>query len=214
MNTQLISKNLSLVSALILPVITLFNACTKPELAAPEIAPPTAYQLKGLRYFVDAGDRIDTTTLKLKGASVQNPSSMSSTQQVREDLSELVKTSRFTIDPTTQLPGEIDLSKFEVSVPQQWYSNGSFGQSIDTYSLSAAQQQKPYASNGESTSTINIPPKSRIDISRQIDAYQLTCSFEGLLENTTTGQRYPLKGKWQGLLRYNNLSVTLKQSAL
>lgn len=45
-------------------------------------------------------------------------------------------------------------------------------------------------------------------------AYQLICSFEGILENTATGQRYGLKGKWEGLLQYNSMEVTLKQSAL
>lgn len=214
MNTQLAGKHLFLVPTLILSVVILLSSCSKPEPAEPDTAPPANYQLKDIRYFFDTGDRIDTTTIQLKGSSVQNPSSTSLTQQVKEDLSELIKTSQFTINPTTQFPKEVDLSKFEVHVPQQWYGNDSFSQSIETYSLSFTQQQKPYASTGESTSTITIPPKSRIDISRQIDAYQLTCSFECILENTTTGQRYPLKGKWQGLLQYNNSAVTLKQSAM
>ncbi|MBD2754430.1 hypothetical protein [Spirosoma validum] len=169
-----------------------------------------------MRYYLGVGDRIDTTTQQLKGASVQNPSSASSTQQVTEDLSELIKTSQFTLDPAAQLPIEFDLSKFEVHIPQEQYGNGSnsFVQSIDTYPLSSSQQQKPYVPNRGATSTINIPPKSKIDIIRQIDAYQLSCSFECILENTTSGQRYSLKGKWQGIFQYNNLDVTLKQSAL
>ncbi|MBC8154993.1 MAG: hypothetical protein H7Z72_19020 [Bacteroidetes bacterium] len=216
MKTQLIRKHSLLTSTLILLMATLISSCSKPEPTEPDAILPASYQLKDMRYYLGMGDRIDTTTRQLKGASVQNPSSTSSTQQVTEDLSELIKTSQFTLDPATQLPKGLDLSKFEVRIPQELYSNGdnSLVQSIETYPLTFSQQQKPYAPNRGATSTIIIPPKSRIDIIRQIDAYQLSCSFECILENTTSGQRYPLKGKWQGILQYNNLDVTLKQSAL
>ncbi|CCG98203.1 hypothetical protein FAES_0189 [Fibrella aestuarina BUZ 2] len=199
--------------ALSFVVVSLLGACSKP-VDPVVVAIPAQYALSDVRYFFSAGDRIDTVTLQLKGASVQNPGSTTVTQQVKEDLSELIKTSRFTIASATQLPTDIDLSKFEVRVPQQWYGNSSLVQSIETYSLSPSQQQKPYVPEREAASTITVAPKSRIDISRQIDAYQLTCSFDCLLENKTTGQRYPITGKWQGLLQYNNLSVTLKESAL
>ncbi|WP_461072863.1 hypothetical protein [Spirosoma horti] len=215
MHTQLVRKHSFLASTLLLLVVTLIiSSCSKPEPVELDAVRPANYQLKDIRYFFSTGDRIDTTTWQLKGTSVQNPSSTSSTQHITEDLSELVKTSRFIIDPTIQLPKEIDLSKFEVHVPQQWYGNSSLVLSIDTYPISSIQQQKPYTSNQESKTTIVVPPKSKIDVSRQIDAYQLNCSFECLLENTTTGQRYPLKGKWQGLLQYNNLAITLKQATI
>lgn len=216
MNTQLIRKYPYLTSTVILLLAALINSCTKPEPAEPDTVRPATYQLKDIRYFLAIGDRVDTTTLHLKGVSLQNPSSTSASQPVTEDLSELVKTARFTLDTTTQLPKELDLSQFEIPVPQERYGNGnnSLVQSIDTYPFSSVQQQKPYAPNQGATSTIVIPAQSKIDIIRQINAYQLICSFEGLLENTTTGQRYPLTGKWQGIFQYNNLAVTLKQSAL
>lgn len=214
MSTQPTIKPLFRVSTLILCIATLISSCSRPEPAEPDATLPARYELKDIRYFFSTGDRVDTTTIQLKGTSVQNPGSTSATQQVKEDLSELVKTSLFTIDPTAQLPKEVDLSKFNVSVPQHWYGNGLFDRSIETYPLSFTQQQKPYGFTPESTSTINVPPKSRIDISRQVDAYQLRCSFECILENTATGQRYTLSGKWNGLLQYNNLAVTLKQSAI
>ena len=216
MNTQSIRKHSFLISTLFLLMATLISSCSKPEPAEPDAILPASYQIKDMRYYLGMGDRIDTTTRQLKGASVQNPSSTSSTQQVTEDLSELVKTSQFTLDPATQLPKELELNKFEVHIPQERYSNSNnfLVQSIETYPLSSNQQQKPYAPNRGAISTIIIPPKSKIDIIRQIDAYQLSCSFECVLENTTSGQRYSLKGKWQGVFQYNNLDVTLKQSAL
>ncbi|GAB3982732.1 hypothetical protein GCM10028806_54960 [Spirosoma terrae] len=216
MTTYLTTKHQILSSTLILLLAILINSCSKPQSTEPDAVLPATYQLKNIRYFLYSGDRVDTITVPLKGAILRNPSSTSSTQQVTEDLSELVKTSQFTFDPSSQLPKELDLSKFEVHIPQAPYGHdrNSLVQSSDTYPLSSSQQQKPYTSKTGATSTIIIPPQSKIDIIRQIDAYQLSCTFEGFLENTTTGQRYLLKGKWQGLLQYNNLAVTLKQSAL
>ncbi|GAB4043988.1 hypothetical protein [Spirosoma jeollabukense] len=214
MHNPPVRTSFSRLSTLTLVIVTLLGACSKPEPADPVATAPAKYELKDIRYFLSQNDRVDTTTLQLKGLSVQNTSAVLSTQQVEEGFSELVKRSRFIIDPTMQLPKEVDLSKFEVNVPEHWYGNGLFGRSIDTYSFSAIEQQKPYGFNSNGLLTVKIPPKSKLDISRQITAYQLACSFDATLENTTTGQRYSLRGKWEGLLQYDNPSTTLKQSAL
>lgn len=214
MNNQPVKTDFVRLATLSLFIATLLSACSKPEPADPISAKPAQYELKDIRYFLNQGDRVDTTTLQLKGSSVQNLSLILSTQQVEEGFGELVKTSRFIIDPTSQLPNGVDLSRFDVPVPEHWYGSGLFDRSVETYSLSTIEQQKPYGFDPNRMLTINIPPKSKIDISRQITAYQLTCSFDGIVENTITGQRYPLRGKWKGLLQYDNSSTTLKQSAL
>jgi hypothetical protein len=195
-------------------VVALLSACSKPE-SVDSIAPsPDQYVLKDIRYFVAQGDRVDTTILQLKGSSVQNTGTVLTTRQVEESFGGLVKTSQFTLDPTTQLPQKVDLSQYVVSVPEHWYGNGRFDRSVETYPLSAVEQQKPYGFGQKSTLTVNIPPRSRIDISHQITAYQLICSFEGSLENVTTGQRYRLKGNWTGILQYANPTTVLKEFAL
>lgn len=192
----------------------LLSACSKPEQADPLVPVPAQYELKTMRYYFNQGDGVDTTTLQLKALSVQNPGSVMATQQVEEGFGELVKTSLFTIDPTSQVPKEIDLSTFSVSVPEHWYGNGLFDRSIETYSISPSQQQKPYGFDSKGLLTVKIPPNSRIDISRQVTAYQLACSFEGLVENITTGQQYRFKGKWKGVLQYAHPSTMLKESVL
>jgi hypothetical protein len=214
MNTQRQRALSAHVAWLGLFVVALLSACCKPE-SVDSIAPaPDQYVLKDIRYFVAQGDRVDTTTLQLKGSSVQNTGTVLTTRQVEESFGGLVKTSQFTLDPTTQLPQKVDLSQYVVSVPEHWYGNGRFDRSVETYPLSAVEQQKPYGFSQKSTLTVNIPPRSRIDISHQITAYQLTCSFEGSLENVTTGQRYRLKGNWTGILQYANPTTVLKESAL
>lgn len=125
-----------------------------------------------------------------------------------------MKTSQFSIDPASQLPKELDLSKLKVNVPQQWYGKGLFDSSVETYPLSPVEQQKPYGFDAQRMITVKIPPKSKLTISRQITAYRLSCSFKGILENTTTGQQYGLSARWTGLLKYANPSTTLKQSSL
>lgn len=214
MNKPFGSSSFARWSVFSLVMATLLSACSKPEQADPVVSIPVRYELKAMRYFFNHGDGVDTTTLQLKASSVQNPGTIIATQQVDEGFGELVKTSWFIIDSISQVPKEINLSMFQVSVPDHWYGNGLFDRSIDTYSLSPFQQQKPYGFDSKGLLTIKIPPKSRIDISRQITAYQLACSFEGLIENTATGQQYNLKGKWKGVLQYANPSTTLKESVL
>ena len=214
MDTRTLKGNSFYLSVISLTVATLVSACSKPTPVEPDAAPSARYELKDIRYFFKTGDRVDTTTLQLKGASVQNSSSTLSTQQLEEGFGDLAKTSLFIVDLQTQLPKGVNLEKLEVSVPQRWYGNGLFDRSTETYPLSSVQQQKPYGFDPKAVLTIKVPPASRIDVSRQIDAYQLTCSFDGVLENTTTGQRYDLKGTWKGLLQYNNPKVSLKESAL
>ncbi|MBO0930170.1 hypothetical protein [Fibrella aquatilis] len=181
---------------------------------APEQPMLGQYEIADIRYFLDAGDRIDTVAVQLKGLSLQNPDNILSNQQIEASFDELVKTSAFTVDQANALPQEVTLSQLEVKVPAYGYSNGSFNYTTQLFALSPVQQQKPYEGYKKQRQTIRVPAKSRIDISRQIDAYKLNCSFQAMLLNKTTGQRYPLSGKWTGLLAYNNLSTTLNQSPL
>lgn len=196
-----------IVASLLLLII---SACTESAQPEPEPTRPAQYELTEVRYFLKPGDHIDTVTVPLKGLQVQNASNFLATQQVEVRADDLMKTSQFEVESANLLPADVVLSNLDVQVPEE---------RIDryfekTFTLSAVAQQKPYGSFAQQTLTVNSPAHSTIDISRRIDAYYLTCSFEGLLTNKTTGQRYPLRGKWKGLLRYNNLSTTLTEHAL
>ncbi|MFD1142886.1 hypothetical protein ACFQ4C_17300 [Larkinella insperata] len=194
--------------------VAIFFSCSKPAKVEPEVVvPPAEYELKDVRYFLEAGDRLDTVIVQLKGVSLQNPTPTLTTQPFEGQYDELVKTSRFEVDRST-LPQDVKLDKIEVRVPERWYPDDTYGYFSEPFSLSSGEQQKPYGVYKKEVMDIKIPPKSKIVIDRQIDAHHLNCSFTGIIVNKTTGQRYSLKGKWIGILSYNNLSVSLNQSAL
>lgn len=191
------------------------GACTKPgELTPVQPVAPAQYELTDVRYFLGEGDRIDTVTVTLKGYNVQNTKTTLDSQQVENSFDELVKTSQFAVLRPATLPKEVDLSRVAAKVPEYWNGGDSFFFFKETFPLAPTQQQKPYGGFTSKPMPLQIPPRSTIAIRRQVDAYKLSCSFEAVLENKTSGQRYPLTGKWTGILRYNNVSVTLTQHPL
>jgi len=194
--------------SLLLPFV--LGACKQSAQSDPEPTKPAEYELTEVRYSLGPGDRIDTVSVPVKGLRIQNHSNSVATQQVEIRADDLVKTSQFDLDQTPLLPTDVVLGNLEVRVPEE---------RVDSYfkeafTLSATPQQKPYGSYAQQILTVRNPAHSAIDISCRIDAYQLTCSFVGLLTNKTTGQRYSLSGKWRGLLRYNNLSTTLTEHSI
>lgn len=195
-------------------ILILLSSCTESGQTEPEPTVLAQYEITDVRYSLLPGAHIDTVAVPLKGLSVQNSTNTLATQQIEVGVDDLVKTSQFEIDQTILLPKEVELSNLAVRVPQDWAGNETVSYFMETFPLSATQQQKPYGAYAKQLLTVQIPANSRIDISRQIDAYHLTCAFQGLLKNKTTGQRYPLRGTWNGLLRYNSLSTTTRQFPL
>ncbi|NVO30324.1 hypothetical protein [Hymenobacter lapidiphilus] len=194
----------------------LLSACSKSEEVAPA-SPPATYALTDMRYFMAADDRIDSTTVLLKTISVQNPTDVLLTQQVEVDY-ELKKTSQFTIAQANPLPAQVKLGDFKVGVPTNLVGNTLLISPRYQFLLNATPQSKPYDLGYKQVMTIRVPPRSRIEVTSQVTALQLHCSFRGLV-NEETAQRYPAKqypveGKWQGLLYYHHFSVTFTEHPL
>lgn len=199
-----------------LPTLIVFLflfSCSKPTKVEPEEVTPAQYQLKDIRYFLSSGDRLDTTSVKLDSLEVRNLGSLLSQQKVEERFDQLMKKSLFEFDQNT-VPQGVELEQIDVQVPENWFSNGSYGYFSEKFTLSTGQQQKPYGAYRTKELSVKVPPTSKIVINRAIDAYYLTCSFEATLENQTTGERHALKGKWKGVVRYNNYSIALKEYPL
>lgn len=174
---------------------------------------PVSYELTEVRYFLLGTKSVDTVTLSLPGLHVQNPGATLTTQQVELGVTDLIKTSQFALD-SSLLPADVELSRLTVPVPQEWNGQEPVSYFRASFPLSATPQQQPYGSYAQQLLTVRLPPKSKLDIRRHLTAYYLTCSFQGLLLNKSTGQRYSLRGTWTGLLRYDNLAITTTQLPL
>lgn len=202
---------LVLTSSLLSSILT---ACSTP---AQEPEPVAHYEVTDIRYLMTAQDRIDTASVSLKGVSVPNAGTTMTTQQVELKTDELIKASQFVIDSAVVLPTGVDFSKLAVNVPDgSWHGTSLTHISYfsELFPLSSERQEKPYGAYAKQTFTLSVPPKSRINISRQIDAYRINCTFRATLTNVTTGERHALTGKWIGTLGYNNINATLTESAL
>lgn len=106
------------------------------------------------------------------------------------------------------------MRQFSLPVPDHWEGPSSFANSVASFPLRPTPYQQPYGFAAAHRDTLRIPPTARLVIRRQIEAYHLTCSFQAVVQNTATGQRYPLQGKWHGLLAYGPPAVTLTEYPL
>jgi len=214
MRTSWIKIGLSNALVLSLAVALFSVSCSRPAQVEPQEVTPAQYELKDVHYFLDRGDHVDTVTVKLDSLEVYNRGNSLSVQQVEKRYDQLVKKSLFVIDQSKALPQGVNLEAVDVKVPEIWYADGSYGYFSAEFTLSRTEQQKPYGAYEEGKLEIRVAPKSKLVVSRAIDAYHLVCSFNAVLENSATGQRYPLTGKWKGIVRYNNLSTVLKEYRL
>jgi hypothetical protein len=197
-------------------VSMLFSSCSKSVKVEPQEIPLAEYVIQDVRYFMNTNDKIDTAKVVLKDTTFYNPGNVINVQNFTGDLNKLNKTSRFQITNLDALPKDVKLDDLSVSVPQNWDSGSYFDLFPEKFPLNQQANQKPYNLASRSTEgiTVNVPPRSKIVVNYSIQAYYMTCSFSAVLQNKTTGQRYPLTGSWKGLLRYDNSQTKLTEQPL
>ncbi|MBE9463712.1 hypothetical protein ACFP1I_32350 [Dyadobacter subterraneus] len=206
--------NRILIMGLFFPM--LFSSCFKSVKVEPEEMPPAEYVIQDISYFMDKNDKIDTAKVVLKDTTFYNPGSVLNVQKFTGDLNDLNKTSRFQLTNPDALPKDVKLDDLSVSVPQNWDSGSYFDLFPEKFPLNQQVNQKPYnlVSSSTENMAVNVPPRSRIVVNYSIQAFYMTCSFSAVLQNKTTGQRYPLTGSWKGLLRYDNAQTKLTEQPL
>ncbi|MEH6304186.1 hypothetical protein RYH73_00965 [Olivibacter sp. CPCC 100613] len=191
-------------------------ACNKDKIAFQdeelEVITPH-YELLSFHYFLEGDDGVDTTTIKLPGAELTNPGSSLSQQDVKVNYDELVKKSNFLLDSITPLPAGLMLDTFRVKVPSIWYADNRYSFYANSFRLTA-DQEEPYKQSIEDVLHLRIPPRSRLVVSAEIDAYNLTCSFRAVFRDRNSGIQDTVNGKWKGTLRYDNSSIKLKEYPL
>lgn len=204
------------IAVIVLLSSILFSSCSKSEKVQPQQMPAAEYLIEDVRYFMNTKDKIDTTKVVLKDTAFYNPGNALNVQKFTADLTKLIKTSRFQLTNLDALPKDVNLDNFSVSVPQNWNRDSYFDLFPEKFPLNQQVNQKPYnlASRSTESITVNVPPRSSIVVNYSISAFYMTCSFSAVLQNKTTGQRYPLAGSWKGLLRYDNSQTNLTQQQL
>ena len=194
-------------------VSMIFSSCSKSTKVEPEETPPGEYLIQDVRYFMGTNDKIDTAKVELKDTTLYNSGNVVVVQKFTGNFEKLIKTSRFQLTNLNALPKDVRFDDLSVNVPQNWYSNSSFDLFPEKFPLNEQTNQKLYSLISRSTEaiTINVPPQSKIVVNYSIQALYMTCSFSAILQNKTTGQRYPLTGTWKGLLRYDNSLIKLTE---
>lgn len=169
------------------------------------------YELTSITYFMAEGDGIDTATVKLPGFEVSNEGNTIDKRDIKVNYDELVKKSLFMIDQANAVPEGMVLDTFKIRVPANWDINNNYTLSPDVFPLTTEAQEVLYDYASEDVMHVTIPPASKIAITAAIDVYNLKCSFSAVFKDQTTGLQQTVTGKWNGTLRYNNLSVEVKE---
>jgi hypothetical protein len=194
----------------------LFSSCSKSVKVEPEEVSSAEYVIQDVRYFMNTNDKIDTAKVVLKDTTFYNSGNVLNVEKFTGNLNKLIKTSRFQLTNLDALPKDVKLDDLSVNVPQNWNSDSYFDLFPEKFPLNQQDNQKPYhlASRSTEAITVNVPPRSKIVVNYNIHAFYMICSFSAVLQNKTTGQRYPLTGSWRGLLRYDNSQTKLTEQPL
>lgn len=195
-------------------LLLLLNSCSKKDKDEPELVPEKQYVLNDMRYFMSNTDHIDTVALSLKDTTLYNAGNTLATTKFAFNFAALEKTSQFQIDHAATLPADIKLDRFKVEVPAELYQDNSFSYAPSKVPFTTDFTTLPYQGKYSDTLTVKVPARSSIVVAKSIQAHQITCSFTAVISEKTTGQTYPVKGIWKGLLRYDNLNIKVTEHSL
>ena len=155
--TRLLTSYLTRYVTAYLVLLLALSSCADSAEQEPEPRIPAQYALTDVRYFLRAGDHIDTVVVALARLRVQNTSNTLTTQHLNTPVDDFVKTSPFALDPTTALPQEVDLSTVAIQVPEQWYGGELFAYFAGSFSLHPDPQQQPYGPYAQQRLTLTVP---------------------------------------------------------
>ena len=199
---------------LVFGALLLFTSCSKMPKVDSEISPQKQYLLRDLQYHIPEANGLESITVNLQDTAVSNPSDVAVTKKVINDLSVLVKTSNFEIINLAELPKDVNFGQFQINLPSNVYPDSSLSYTPFTVPLTTKQTEYPYHSNTSDTIVLKVPAQSKIQINTSIQAQNMRCSFTALIEEKASGQTFPIKGTWKGLLRYDKLDIRLTERPL
>lgn len=194
--------------------IYFFSACSKEATSVPEEL-ANEYIIEKIEYFMQEGDAIDTTRIKLSEMFFENKSNALLEKEYNETFDELVKTSTFLVDSSNvTLPTELNLEQFDVLVPQEYFGENQFNYFKIRFPLSATIQKKPFENWQTTVQKVRIPAQSQIAITREMNRYDATLSFKATILDKKSRISYTVTGKWKGVLQYKGYRVTFNEFPL
>ncbi|WP_316839317.1 hypothetical protein [Pedobacter gandavensis] len=206
-------------SILVLFAIFLFSSCKKNNPANLEVIPtaPATYSLLRIDYYLEPGDKVYTTTHKLKSYELRNTLNIQTQHSYFEDFQELNRKSLFSLkDVNGDLAKVMGLSKLTLETPT--IVNISTLYTIYTqnegWTMSTNLQEKPFNYLEPKNQVLRVPAKSSITVDRSIQEYSAIVTFRATIKNDKTGETHAVKGKWNGTLSFSNYDVTLSQKSL
>lgn len=202
----------------ILSISFLFLSCKKntpaPAEEQPTVPQKTTFSLVKVDYFLDNGDKVDSTTYQLKSYELQNSSELQVQQTYFEDFQGLNKKSLFTLgNLPADLPKDLNLSSVHIPTPVEINADDVYAVDLG-WKMTDTLQQKPFDYLKPGNQVVKIPAKSLIQIDRSIKEYWANVSFSARIKNENTGELHTVTGKWKGTLNFSDYSVYLSQKAL
>ena len=195
------------------------GSCSKeslhPEVDEDETILPHEYEIESLTYLLADDDKIDTVKIKGSTEEFTNPGNTLMEVQHVETFDDLVKTSFFELNlEEDELPSDLNITEFEVNVPNVYYEDGTFSYYPEPFTISDSEQREPYKGYSTFTFDLKVPAQSKLILGKSIDRHDIICSFKLVIRNKTTGEKYSVDGKWHGVLRYFNESFLVDEVVL
>ena len=194
-------------------------SCSKeslhPEVDEDETILPHEYEIESLTYLLVDDDKIDTVKIKRGIEEFTNPGNTPKEVHHVETFDELVKTSYFEVNQEEdELPLDLNITEFKVNVPAVYYDDGTFSYYPEPFPISSSEKRQRYKGNGTFAFDLKVPSRSKLIFAKSIERHDIICSFKLIIRNKTTGEKYNVDGKWQGVLGYFNESFSVDEEKL
>lgn len=189
-----------------------FISCEKGIDAVENQVNISEYKIENITYFWAENDKIDTLNISLDTLEFKNLSNMIKNIKYVDTTSKLLKSSIFELDDNSKkLPNDLKLAAFQVLIPEILFSDGTFGFYSEKFPISDILINKRYINNTTSSLDLILPPTSKFIVTKSINQYNISCSFQLNIRNMTNCEKISLRGKWKGNLRFNNENYNVKE---
>lgn len=197
---------------------TLFAiSCTKESeelIPEEEEVPDPVYKLIQSWYTMEPGDAIDTLLVNFRTQTVANISPRPIEHTFTNSSRDLLKRSSFLIDSVSVPPGLL-LDSFLVRVPSNRLGENEFTLYPDMFPISRRETSQPLSNPViEEEFRTTVQSYKELTFSGTVQERAMQSSFFAIFEDSLTGVRDTVTGKWKGTLNFGNTSMRVDERSL